>query len=57
MAPVLKCRNDGTKWSFTAYEEDYELKFGLIDDALSVIDLERFFQGSVEEQVGVDSMN
>lgn len=32
--------------------EDYELKFGLVDDALTVLDMEKFFQGEMQEQVG-----
>ena len=32
--------------------DDYELKFGLIDDALSVLDMEKFFQSETQEQVG-----
>lgn len=32
--------------------EDYELKFGLLDDCVSVLDFERHFNGNYEEQVG-----
>ena len=39
--------------SFTATtEEDYILKFGLLDDCMSVLDLENFFKGQVEPRVG-----
>jgi len=31
--------------------EDYELKFGLLDDTLTVLDLEGYFKGKMEEQV------
>ncbi|CAD7943815.1 unnamed protein product [Amoebophrya sp. A25] len=32
--------------------EDYELKFGLLDDTLTVLDLENYFRGQLEDQVG-----
>ena len=32
--------------------EDYELKFGLLDDCLTVLDLEKYFNGQAEEQIG-----
>jgi len=33
-------------------QEDYELKFGLLDDCLCALDMENYFQGQLEEQVG-----
>ncbi|CAD7932003.1 unnamed protein product [Amoebophrya sp. A120] len=32
--------------------EDYELKFGLLDDTFTVLDLENYFKGQIEDQVG-----
>ena len=33
-------------------KEDYELKFGLLDDTLTVLDPENYFKGQLYEQIG-----